>query len=78
MLEKIDTYRDHFHALAGKIFCCRLRSVAGDPADLELLGESGIRENMLDDGAALVACGAEYSYEFRHLEVLMLMIGFCR
>lgn len=45
---------------------CWLGCISGNTTDLELFGESGVGDNVLDDGGSLVACGAEDSDDFGH------------
>jgi hypothetical protein len=52
--------------------------IASDGADFVGLGEDGVAENGLDDGATLVACGTEDGEEFGH-DVNLEVEGFeCR
>lgn len=43
-----------------------LVGIAGDGANLELLGQDGIGKDGVDDGAALVAGGSEDGEDLRH------------
>lgn len=44
-----------------------LGGIAGDASDLELFVELGIRQNVVDHGAALVARGTEDSDKLGHV-----------
>ena len=53
------THGDDLDSLLFEGLSGRFGNVAGDGSDLEGLGEDGVGENRADDGAALVARGAE-------------------
>jgi hypothetical protein len=62
------TCRYDLDALGCEVLCSWLGCIAGDGANLELLGESRVVEDGPDDGATLVASGAEDGQELGHDE----------
>lgn len=60
------TYHCHLHSSLYECLCCRLRDITRDATDLEFLGQRGVGEDGLDDGAALIAGSAENSNELGH------------
>lgn len=56
----------YLDALGGQGLGSGLADVAGDSAEFEFLGEHGVCEDGSDDGAALVAGGAEDGENFGH------------
>jgi hypothetical protein len=58
----------HLDALFLERLCSRLRDIASDAADLELLGQSWVGEDVLDDGATLVASGTKNSDDLGHFQ----------
>lgn len=61
------THSYNLNALGGQGLGSGLGDIASDAADLELAGQGGVVEDGPDDGAALVAGGAKYGDEFRHV-----------
>ena len=57
---------DDFDTLLLQCLGGGLGEIAGDAADFELLGQFGVVDDIVDDGAALLAGGAEDGEELGH------------
>lgn len=74
------TYCCELNTSCGELLCRSLCRVSSDASDLVLLGELGVVEDVVDDGAALVASGTEYGNELGHFGGLIGSKGvaFCK
>lgn len=62
------SYHHQLNAFLCKFLGGRLRGIASDAADLELLRELSIVQDVRDDGATLVASGTEDCDDLGHFD----------
>lgn len=68
-MRRIEAHHDKLDALGRELLSSRLADVASDAADFEFLGQDWVGEDGCNDGASLVARGAEDGENLGHDEL---------